>query len=280
MSLQKTNALIDHLDKDFAGSNDQVAPETAAATERMITEDEEAAKEWAYLKLAVEAVQEAGLYQQVAAVRQTWENQSLTEERRVESTTEGAAQDHPPAENTSGGVVRNLYRNMMRAAAVILVVLAGGAIFKYVRLSSSSLYSEYYAAYELNTSRGAAGQDAIEQAFTARNWTEVLTLSADTKTGSNKSEFLAGMADLELKKFDDAIAHFEQIIASNTHSGQDYFEDEAEYYLAMSWLATRKVNEAMPILEKIRANKSHLYHDKVEKMSFTDLRLVQYKENK
>jgi tetratricopeptide (TPR) repeat protein len=273
MSLQKTNALIDHLDKDFAGSNDQVSPETAAATARMISEDEEAAKEWAYLKLAVDAVQEAGLYQQVAAVRQTWESQT-------ENASDTPIQDHPPAENPSGGVVRNLYRNMMRAAAIILVVLAGGAIFKYVRLSSSSLYSEYYASYELNTSRGAAGQDAIEQAFTARNWTEVLTLSADAKTSSNKSEFLAGMADLELKRFDDAIAHFEQIIASNTHSGQDYFEDEAEYYLAMSWLAKRKVNEAMPILEKIRANKSHLYHDKVEKMSFTDLRLVQYKENK
>ena len=280
MSLQKTNALIDHLDKDFEGRNDQVSPSTAAATARMITEDEEAAKEWAYLNLAVDAVKEAGLYQQVAAVRQTWESQTLSEDRRIETTTEGQTQDHPPAENTSGGVVRNLYRNMMRAAAVILVVIAGGAIFKYVRLSSSSLYSEYYASYELNTSRGAAGQDAIDQAFTARNWTEVLSLSADAKNSSNKSEFLAGMADLELKKFDDAIAHFEQVIASNTHSGQDYFEDEAEYYLAITWLAKRKVNEAMPILEKIRANKSHLYHDKVEKMSFSDLRLVQYKENK
>ncbi|WP_431209443.1 hypothetical protein ACQ86N_25130 [Puia sp. P3] len=244
MSLQKTNALIDHLDKDFEGRNDQVSPSTAAATARMITENEEAAKEWAYLNLAVDAVQEAGLYQQVAAVRQTWESQTLSEDRRVDTTTEGQTQDHPPAENTSGGVVRNLYRNMMRAAAVILVVIAGGAIFKYVRLSSSSLYSEYYASYELNTSRGAAGQDAIDQAFTARNWTEVLTLSADAKTSSNKSEFLAGMADLELKKFDDAIAHFEQVIASNTHSGQDYFEDEAEYYLAISWLAKRKVQRS------------------------------------
>jgi len=273
MSLQKTNALIDHLDKDFAGADNQVSPETTAATARLIIEDEEAAKEWAYLKVAVDAVQEAGLYQQVASVRQQWETQA-------ETTPEVQQQDHPPAENPAGGVVRNMYRNMMRAAAIILVLLAGGAIFRYVRLSSSSLYSEYYTSYELNTSRGAAGQDAIEQAYTARNWNEVLTLSADAKTGTNKTEFLAGMADLELKKFDDAIAHFEQVIASNTHSGQDYFEDEAEYYLAMSWLAKRKVNEAMPILEKIKANKSHLFHDKVEKMSFTDLRLVQYKENK
>jgi len=280
MSLQRTNALIDHLDKDFAGADNRISPETAAATERLIAEDEEAARELAHLQLAVDAVQEAGLYQQVASVRQQWESQGLADERRIESTPEPQQQDHPPAEAPSGGVVRNLYRNTMRAAAIILVLIAGGAIFKYVRLSSSSLYSEYYSSYELNTSRGAASQDAIEQAFTAHNWTEVLALSADAKTSTNKTEFLAGMADLELKKFDDAIAHFEQVIASNTHSGQDYFEDEAEYYLAMSWLAKRKVNEAMPILEKIRANKEHLYHDKVEKMSFTDLRLVQYKENK
>lgn len=280
MSLQKTNALIDHLDKDFAGADNQITPETTAATARLIAEDEEAAKEWAYLHLAVDAVQEAGLYQQVASVRQQWESQGLADERRVDSTPEAQPQDHPPAEAPSGGVVRNLSRNMMRAAAIILLLLAGGAIFRYVRLSSSSLYSEYYSSYELGTTRGANSQDAIDQAFTARNWNKVLALSADNKTSTNKTEFLAGMADLELKKFDDAIAHFEQVIASNTHSGQDYFEDEAEYYLAMSWLAKRKVNEAMPILEKIRANKSHLYHDKVEKMSFTDLRLVQYKENK
>ena len=123
-------------------------------------------------------------------------------------------------------------------------------------------------------------RDAIEKAYIAKNWSEVLTLFSPGKDRSNKTDFLAGLADLELKKFDDAIAHFEQIIASNSHSGGDYFEDEAEYYLAISWLAKDKVNEAMPILEKIRANKDHLYHDKVEKMSFTDLRLVQYKENK
>ena len=276
MSLQRTNALIDHLDKDFAGANDRVSPETDAATARLITEDEEAAKEWAYLRLAVDAVQETGLYQQVTSIRQKWE----AEERRIDSATEGQTQDQPTADNATGGVVRNLSRNWMRAAAIVLVVIAGGAIFKYVRLSSSSVYSEYYTSYELSTSRGASGQDAIEQAYIASNWNEVLTLSAGDKTKNNKTEFLAGMADLELKKFDDANAHFEQIIASNSHSGQDYFEDEAEYYLAMSWLANRKINEAMPILERIRANKSHLYHDKVEKMSFTDLRLVQYKENK
>ena len=296
MSLQNTNALIDHLDESFTATPDSVSPEASATMQRLIAEDEDAAREWLYLQLAVDTIQDAGLRGQVTTVRKQWETQAAsTWETQTASTWEAQAAAAPEplaatqdqttttsdqtAENT-GGVVRNLYRNMMRVAACAVLVAGGACIFKYVRLSSSSLYSEYYTSYELNTSRGSTSQDAIEKAYTAKNWSEVLALFSPGKDRSNKTDFLAGLADLELKKFDDAIAHFEQIIASNTHSGGDYFEDEAEYYLAISWLAKDKVNEAMPILEKIRANKDHLYHDKVEKMSFTDLRLVQYKENK
>jgi tetratricopeptide (TPR) repeat protein len=290
MSLENTNALIDHLDESFTATPDSVSPEASATMQRLIAEDEDTSREWLYLQLAVDTVQDAGLREQVASVRKQWETQTAaTREAQTAATTESLAptQDHltitttdQAATENSGGVVRNLYRNMMRVAACAVLVAGGACIFKYVRLSSSSLYSEYYTCYEINTSRGNASQDAIEKAYTAKNWSEVLALFSTGKDRSNKTDFLAGLADLELKKFDDAIAHFEQIIASNSHSGGDYFEDEAEYYLAISWLAKDKVNEAMPILEKIRANKNHLYHDKVEKMSFTDLRLVQYKENK
>jgi len=286
MSLENTNALIDHLDESFTATPDSVSPEASARMQRLIAEDEDTAREWLYLQLAVDSVQDAGLREQVAMVRKQWEAiASTTMEAQASAAPESltATQDQSTtstSDQTTGGVVRSLYRNMMRIAACALLVAGGACLFKYVRLSSSSLYSEYYTSYELNTSRGAASQDAIEKAYTAKNWPEVLALFSAGKDRSNKTDFLAGLADLELKRFDDAIAHFEQIIASNSHSGGDYFEDEAEYYLAISWLAKDNVNEAMPILEKIRANKDHLYHDKVEKMSFTDLRLVQYKENK
>jgi len=290
MSLQKTDALIDHLDESFTATPDSVSPEASATMQRLIAEDEDTAKEWLYLQLAVDSIQDAGLREQVATVRKQWETQTAaTREAQATATPESltATQDQPTITTTDqttavspGGVVRNLYRNMMRVAACAVLIAGGACIFKYVRLSSSSLYSEYYTSYEINTSRGNASRDAIEKAYIAKNWSEVLALFSPGKDRSNKTDFLAGLADLELKRFDDAIAHFEQIIASNSHSGGDYFEDEAEYYLAISWLAKDKVNEAMPILEKIRANKDHLYHDKVAKMSFTDLRLVQYKENK
>lgn len=285
MSLQKTNALIDHLDESFIASQEHslehVSPEASANMQRLIAEDEETAREWFYLRLAVDSVQDAGLHAQVSAVRKQWEAQSdITPETLSTTGDQPSATTAASTSDKSSSGVRQLYRNMMRVAACAILLAGGACIFKYVRLSSSSLYSEYYTPYELSNTRGISSDDAIERAYTARNFSEVLALFSSGKERSNKTDFLAGLADLELKKFNDAIAHFEQIIASNSHSGGDYFEDEAEYYLAISWLAKNKVNEALPILEKIRGNKDHLYHDKVKKMSFTDLRLVQYKENK
>ncbi|MBS1664733.1 MAG: hypothetical protein JST68_27050 [Bacteroidetes bacterium] len=272
MSLHQSNALIDHLDSHFnADAPSRFTPEQKEEMQRLIAEDEDVAREWNYLQLAVEAVHDAGLNKQVKAVRKEWEAQSAT----------APEQDTTTAPDTQeGGIVRNLYRNVMRVAACALLVAGGAAIFKYVRLSSSSLYSDYYNSYDLNTSRGAANQEAIEQAYSTKNWNQVLALFTTGSDRNNKTDFLAGMADLELKKFDDAIAHFEQIIATNSQSHDDYFGDEAEYYLAISWLGKNKINEAMPTLEKIRKNKNHKYYEQVNKMSFTDLRLTQYKENK
>jgi len=252
--MEQQQVLIDHLDKSLQGEG---SPEM----ELQISNDPEAAREWNYLLLAVDAIQEAGLQEQVVTIKNEWKAQQTT---MVKPT---------------GGIVRQISRNMAKIAAILVLVAGGAAFYKYVTISSGSLYNKYYSSYDLNTSRGAGNADAVEKAYQAKDWHAVLSAFNATKR-DNKMDFLAGVADLELKKYDDAIEHFEQVIAVNAQSGSDYFQDEAQYYLAISWLAKDKVNEALPILEKIRANKGHLFHDKVSKMSFLDLRLVQYKESK
>jgi len=252
--MEQHQALIDHLDKSLQG-------ESSPGMEQLLSNDPEAAREWNYLLLAVDAIQEAGLQQQVSTVKEEW---------KVQQTA---------VVKPTRGIVRQISRNMAKIAAILVLVAGGAAFYKYATISSGSLYNKYYSSYELNTSRGAADENAMEKAFHARDWNTVLN-SFNASKRDNKMDFLTGMADLELKKYDDAIEHFEQVIAVNAQSGGDYFQDEAQYYLAISWLAKNKVNEALPILEKIRANKNHLFHDKVARMSFLDLRLVQYKENK
>jgi tetratricopeptide (TPR) repeat protein len=180
----------------------------------------------------------------------------------------------------TGTVIRNISRIAMRVAACVLILAGGTAVYKYMSTSASHIYSEYSQPYDLNTSRGAAARDEMDEAYRSKNWTAVTDLFKRKKDKNNKTYFLAGMAALESKNYDDAIGMFQQVIAANTQSGGDYFEDEAEFYLAMSWLARNEVKEAMPLLDKIRADKNHLYHDVVMRMSTLDLRIAQYKELK
>jgi hypothetical protein len=233
--------------------------------ERLIAEDPEAAQEWYYLNLAVDAVKDHGLYEEVSAIRESWKMEETS------GTLYQVAAPQLPTAKESGGIVRSFNRYGLRAAAIILVVMSSTLLYKYLSISSASLYDRYYSGYSLNTARGSASEQPIEQAFSAKDWNTVISLAATAKEKDNQTEFLAGMASLEEKHYD---------VAVNTHAGTDVYQDEAEYYLAISWLADKKVNQAMPILEKIKADTHHQYHDKVAKMSFFDLRLAQYKETK
>jgi tetratricopeptide (TPR) repeat protein len=268
MTPEETRKLVDHLDESRTGR-------ISAELENIIDRDPEATQEWYYLNLAVEALHNTGLHDQVGSVKES-----------LYSSTESfiAVPANQPAPNDigkrSGGIVRSIGKYSFRAAACILIVASSTVVYKYLSISSSSLYTRYFSTYALGTSRGEATEPPIVQAYNSKDWNTVLSLAGNAGTKDNQSEFLAGMADLQLNRCDDAITHFEQVIAANAQASTDYYQDEAEYYLAISWLACQKVNQAMPILEKIKANPNHQYHQKVVKMSFFDLRLAQYKENK
>lgn len=275
MTPEETRKLIDHLDESLTSR-------PSPSLEQLIAQDPEAAQEWYYLNLAVDAVRNTGLHDQVALVRESLKEKqapvrSFTEPYIAVPANQTA---RTTAEKPSGTIIRNIGKYGFRAAACILVIASSTVIYKYVTISSSSLYGRYFDPYSLNTSRGEATETPIVQAYNAKDWDKVLSL-ADTKGAKdNQAEFLAGMADLQLNRCDEAITHFEQIIAANAQASTDYYQDEAEYYLAISWLACKKVNQAMPILEKIKADPQHKYHQKVANMSFFDLRMAQYKENK
>src|SRR5579859_1009856 len=144
MTPDRTNLLIDHLDESLRGK-------ATASLEDIIGNDPEAEREWNYLCLAVDAVKDAGLNQQVAAARSAWKADLAMSASSTIATAAGTNSTAKP----SGAPVRTLYRYTLRAAACILIVAGSAAIYKYVSVNSSSLYDRYYTAYNLNTARGA-----------------------------------------------------------------------------------------------------------------------------
>jgi predicted negative regulator of RcsB-dependent stress response len=252
MSNRKAELLIDHYDNQLLGKG---SPEV----HQLIGEDVGIGEEWRRLNVAIDAVRDAALHERVIAVRKEW----LA--RQAAGT------------NVSRTPVISIYRNVMKIAACILVICGGAATYKYTTTSSTGLYQEYYSSYELTTSRGAAVADPIDRAYDNKDWAKVLVLFNNTKDKNTRSFFLSGMAFLELKKYDAAIGQFRQVLAENMRSGTDYFQDEAEYYLAMGLLARNQADQAMPLLKKINSDPYHLYHQKVAAMSLLDLRIAALK---
>jgi tetratricopeptide (TPR) repeat protein len=245
--------MIDHLDNLLSGVS------TLEAWE-MIHDDKDIAKEWNTLLFAVDGIREAGLNEQVSAIRKQYEAQQSSKPAVV--------------------IIRTMYRNAYRVAAVLFLFVGSATVYKYTSVNSGSVYNEYYSSFELNTSRSITTEDPIEVAFRNKNWEEVISLSNVPRPRQIKTEFLVAMANMELKKYYKAIDEFKQIIAENEKSGDSYFQDEAEYYLAMSYLANNEAEQALPILTKIKADKNHLYAERVNNMSTIDLKVLDLKSGK
>jgi hypothetical protein len=50
--------------------------------------------------------------------------------------------------------------------------------------------------------------------------------------------------------------------------------------MALVYLANNEAAKALPLLEKIKADKNHLYNEKVNGMSTVDIDILKYKADK
>ena len=256
MSPNESNLLVDHLDRNLDGAE-------LHAIEQLIRNDEQAAAEWQLLQFTASNIREAGLYEQVRSVRKEYE----------------ASKNEVVTAKSSGGIVRTMNQKLMRVAAVFVLVTFSVTFYKYLSVSDRSVYENYYASYELHTSRGLNTEDRLDNAYKDRKWSEVLTIVNSLQEKNNKHHFLGGMAALELKQFDQAINSFQSVLNQNRVLADDYFSEEAEYYLAMSYLANKDAGKGVAILEKISKDKSHQFNQTVAKMGI-DFKILRLKERK
>jgi hypothetical protein len=250
MPVNNQEILIDHLDKTLEG---EALPEAEA----LIAADSNAREEWQYLQTAVEAVQHAALHAKVAAIRGEMQPAAVVTMRQP--------------------VVRSITKRVFRIAAVFILLIGAIAVYKFATVSSEKFYNEHYSSYTLSTTRGEGATSLLEQAYRNGNWSEVVNQYNAIAAKTNKDHFLAGMAALELKQYKQAIARFNAVITNNAASGDSYFQDEAEYYLALAYIANNQTKEADVLLQRIKANKGHLYQQKAEDMLGLDWKIIELK---
>jgi tetratricopeptide (TPR) repeat protein len=163
---------------------------------------------------------------------------------------------------------------MMRVAASVALLTGLYITSENVLLNSDRIFHAHFQDYYVNVERSIEGtrRYKIDEYFREGNYTGIIKAYQQLPQKSNKEVFLAGYAYLKEEEFTEAIKLFNQILNSKDGEGEVLFKDEAEYYLAMTYLKLREVEKAYQLLNRIKEDKAHTFNENVDNWTLTKMR--------
>ena len=201
---------------------------------------------------AVAALQRSEVYRQVSNVHQSFisKNQSA----------EVVKLNHDNKIKT----IRKPVYWILRIAAVVVLVLGSKFLYDYNNTSAESLYSEIYQSYSVNTNRASFTEivpHKMKENFKAGDYTGVIKTYESLANTTVREKFLTAISYHETGVYEKAIRIFKEILVFNSSSANRLYNDEAEFYLGLSYLKINNVKEARILFEKINNDKAHTYHN-------------------
>lgn len=151
----------------------------------------------------------------------------------------------------------------LRIAFAFSMLLVLFALYLFITVTPEKLFSKNFHPYELHTMRGASNSSAIKDAYKNGKMDSVIWEFNSLSAPQPEEYLLAGIAFLEKNQPEKAIETFKTMIQRNENSKTDFFEQDAEYYLAMSYLGNHEPGKAMPIFERINADSENPYNSNV-----------------
>jgi hypothetical protein len=202
------------------------------------------------LKIAVVSIKQYGTIEKVRSVHSQMMQELSFEKREAKVVP-----------------VKRIVKYSLAIAASIIIVLVGVNFFTSSQLSSEKLYNEAFVDYDASGSRTNEQQPEITSLYGAHNYTAVVG-KANSQGLSQKDSLLVGLSYLKTNQLHKAASWFATI------SQQSPVKQDAEFYLAMTYLKNKNYGEAVRLMEQIHGNPSHVYHnqfaedyiDKVKKL--------------
>jgi tetratricopeptide (TPR) repeat protein len=225
-----------------------------AELEKKLAADASLQSELESLQLSREAIRRFGLQQQVSSIHHEMMSEMKAPVRKLSTA-------------------RRIIRYSMGAAAAILLIVIGIMGYTYYRLSPERVFNENYQPYELATLRGDDSLDKAENEYRKGNYQQVINIS--NENANPQYQFLAAMSYLQLNKYPEAISQFKSLLNENRLIGVQ--KDQAEYYLALAYIRNQDYDLSLEILESMRNNPSHTYHEKATNKLLRQLKLLKWK---
>jgi tetratricopeptide (TPR) repeat protein len=247
-----TELLIQYLDGELQG-------EDFETLNKNLANDQSLREEFENLKLAKEAMRSYGLKIKVGAIHGDMM-------RELKGNKEPRAK-----------VIKMIIQYGIRVAVVLTMLVGISALYQYLTTSPEKLFSENYRPYIIHTMRGVPGSSVLSEKYKMGNMDSVIMEFKSLRSPQPEDYILAGIAFLEDKQPAKAIETFQTLIQENTNSKTDYFEDDAEYYLAMSYLSNQEPEKGLPFFEKIQADSQNPYNSKVSEWFLLKLKSLHVK---
>lgn len=227
--------------------------------EKELAGDVSLQQEYDSLLLTRASVRHYGLKQQVAGIHQQMMQEMQAPVRKMSST-------------------RKTIRYVISIAASLLLIVTGYLAYNFINLSSEKVYNDNYQAFDLSTTRDAnTSLTAIETAYKAKDYKEVVRIHNSKEDVSVKGEFLNGAAAMELKDYSSAITSFKKVIDTNKQAGTNILNDDAEYYLALSYIHNKDYDYALDLMRQIKDDPAHLYNAKITGQLIRQVKMLKWR---
>jgi tetratricopeptide (TPR) repeat protein len=249
-----TEILIQYLDNELS-------PEDKTNLENQLNHDAVMQQELENLTIAKSAIKAYGLKKHVGNI-----HAQMMHEMVVEKAT--------PAQQ---GIIRRLVKISMKVAAAIFIIVLGVAVYQYTSITPDKVFASNYKPYTLGVNRGVVKTNDIEKVFQEKDYAKVIAQFEVIKEADAKEYFLAAIAYMEKSSYKNAIAAFKNVLSKNTLNKTSIFNDDSEYFLALSYLKSNDIKLATPIFEAIHNNKNHLYNENVDNAFMRNLKLLDWK---
>ncbi len=249
-----SDTLIQYLDNELS-------QEEKTNVENQLKHDAVMQQEIENLSLAKSAIKIYGLKKHVGTIHQEMMSELMEEKTYIAK---------------KGFVKKMVIISMKVAAAVFIVTLAIG-IYQYTTITPDSVFANNYEPYTLSVNRGTVETNFIEKSFQEKKYAAVINQFEALENANAKEFFLAAAAYMETNSYKKAIAAFNNVLLKNEREKKSIFNDDAQYFLALSYLKNNDIKLAAPIFEMINKNKNHLYNDKVTNAFMRKLTVINWK---
>lgn len=172
--------------------------------------------------------------------------------------------------------------SLRRSARILSAVLSGVFLLALLwngyylyQLSPDAIFNKLYVPFKTIIANQAlpAAKTGIEQYYAAGNFVAATLQSKKQPRLSDREQLLTGLAWLHRDDYTKAIKWLEPL----SNNFESPYRQQAEYYLALTYLKNEDYDRSIQTLEHIRLTPAHPYQNNISESTISDIKMLKWK---